>query len=109
MFIQFAKKNAGFDLSFFSDPRIFRDGLWVSTFTTEYSQTKITPQHPYFQGIKLDVRMYVPGDSMYIQCDLFIPDRWRSPTTFPKGSRFHHPFKRAQRIARYGIISMDFF
>ena len=38
-----------------------------------------------------------PGDSSR---DLFIPDRWRSPTTFEFGSRFHHPKKVTKRIAR---------
>ena len=27
------------------------------------------------------------------QSALFIPDRWRSPTSFPKRARFHHPQK----------------
>ena len=36
----------------------------------------------------------LPGDSIR---DLLIPGRWRSPTTFPFGSRFHSPSQKRSR------------
>ena len=40
--------------------------------------------------VKLLPSGWLPGDS---NRDLFIPKRWRSPTTFEFGPRFHHPKK----------------
>ena len=46
----------------------------------------MVPNNQWFYPSKQSI----PGDSIR---DLFIPKRWRSPTTFEFGSRFNHPKK----------------